>query len=77
MALKVIGTRSLIVYCDCGTEHKLTVNGQGEYKLESNAGKSTAGPKPEKQSGRKRTIFDAPIPGADEEETREDEENEL
>ena len=74
--LKVVGNRSLFVYCDCGAEHKLTVNGQGEYKLETKAIKPTGGSRPAAvQATRKRTIFDAPIPG-DEEETREDQENE-
>ena len=72
--LKVVGTRSLIVYCDCGAEHKLTVNGQGEYKLETKALKPAAGARPAVQTTRKRTIFDAPIPGEAEEETREENE---
>ena len=65
-SLKVTGTRSVIVLCDCGSEHKLSVNKEGEYKLETKANRTTNAPaekRPVEATARKRTIFDAPLPG--------------
>ena len=75
---KVTGTRSLIVYCDCGCEHKLTVSSKtGEYELGTTAKKPvTAGeglPPAATKPQRKATIFDAPIPGDDDDDEGDEE----
>jgi hypothetical protein len=60
-SLKVTGLRSVIIYCDCGTEHKLTVDKNQEYNLASNPkNKSADGSRPASKSEPKpkRTIFD-------------------
>jgi hypothetical protein len=73
-SLKVTGTRSVLIYCDCGAEHKLAVNSKGEYSLESTVGKKTKDTV-EDPGKRRRTIFDAPLPiGGDDEEENKDEE---
>jgi len=65
--LKVTGTRSLLVICDCGSEHKLSVDKNGEYALgttSKNPGAGATAPATTTAS-RKRTIFDAPLPSAE------------
>jgi hypothetical protein len=59
-SLKVTGLRSVIIYCDCGAEHKLTVDKNQEYKLDTTAKNKAAdsGSPSEGKPKQKRTIFD-------------------
>lgn len=72
-SLKVTGTRSVLVLCDCGSEHKLSVNKEGEYKLETKTSRNPPEPKDKTAPPitRKRTIFDPPLPGSDTDEDGE------
>ena len=59
-SLRVTGSRSLIIICDCGEEHKLTTDKNGEYQLGTTPKKPVkpaAAVEPGKRK-RKLTIFD-------------------
>lgn len=71
--LKVTGTRSILVYCDCGAAHKITVDKNGEYALGTTPKKSGS-PGSEPKPKRKSTIFDAPLPGSDDDDDDDEEE---
>jgi len=69
-SLRGTGSRSLIIICDCGEEHKLTADKNGEYQLGTTAKKPVkpATVEPGKRK-RKFTIFDGF--GDDDEEAAE------